>query len=78
MSALFLVLAIPLGGGAVLALVGHRDRAMELNVAFSTGTFLAACTLTVQVVADGPLPMALQSAQFEVEWAPRMGLYRGS
>jgi hydrogenase-4 component F len=55
MSALFLVLAIPLGGGAVLALVGHRDRAMELNVAFSTGTFLAACALTVQVVADGPL-----------------------
>jgi hypothetical protein len=31
----------------------------------------------VEVVADGPLPMALQAAQFEVEFAPRMGLYRG-
>ena len=55
MNALFFVLAIPLAGGVVLALFGHRDRAMELNVAFSTGTFLAACVLTAQVVADGPL-----------------------
>jgi hydrogenase-4 component F len=55
MNTLFLVLAIPLSGGVVLALVGHRDRAMEINVAFSTATFLAACVLTVQVVADGPL-----------------------
>ena len=55
MNALFFVLAIPLTGGVVLALFGHRDRAMELNVAFSTGTFLAACVLTVQVVAYGPL-----------------------
>ncbi len=31
----------------------------------------------VEIVADGPLPMAIQAAQFEVEWAPRMGLYRG-
>ena len=55
MSALFFVLAIPLAGGIALALFGHRDRAMELNVAFSTGTFLAACVLTAQVIADGPL-----------------------
>jgi hydrogenase-4 component F len=55
MNALFLVLAIPLAGGVVLALFGHRDRAMEVNVAFSTGTFLAACVLTAQVVANGPL-----------------------
>ena len=55
MSALFLVLAIPLAGGVVLALFGHRDRAMEINVAFSTATFLAACVLTAQVVADGPM-----------------------
>src|SRR5207344_1565873 len=55
MNALFFVLAIPLAGGVVLALFGHRDRAMELNVAFSTGTFLAAAALTVQVVAHGPM-----------------------
>ena len=55
MSALFFVLGIPLLGGITLALFGHRDRAMELNVAFSTGTFLAACVLTAQVIAGGPL-----------------------
>lgn len=55
MNTLFFVLAIPLTGGVVLALLGHRDRAMEINVGFSTATFLAACVLTVQVVADGPM-----------------------
>ncbi|MCC7458474.1 MAG: hydrogenase 4 subunit F, partial [Nitrospira sp.] len=55
MNALFFVLAIPLAGGVVLALVGHRDRAMDINVAFSVGTFVAACVLTVEVVAEGPL-----------------------
>ncbi|HTP73175.1 MAG TPA: hydrogenase 4 subunit F [Burkholderiaceae bacterium] len=55
MSTLYVVLAIPLAGGITLALFGHRDRAMEINVAFSTGTFLAACVLTAQVIADGPL-----------------------
>jgi hydrogenase-4 component F len=54
-NVLYVVLAIPLAGGVVLALFGHRDRAMELNVAFSTGTFLAACVLTAQVIAGGPL-----------------------
>src|SRR5512134_1134752 len=55
MNPLFFVLAIPLTGGVVLALFGHRDRAMEINAAFSIATFLAACVLTVQVVADGPM-----------------------
>ena len=55
MQTLFFVLGIPLVGGLVLALVGHRDRAMELNVAFSLGTFVAACALTAEVIADGPL-----------------------
>jgi hydrogenase-4 component F len=54
MNALFFVLAIPLAGGITLALCGHRDRAMELNVVFSAGTFVAACALTAQVVANGP------------------------
>ncbi|HWI82840.1 hydrogenase 4 subunit F [Ramlibacter sp.] len=52
---LFLVLAIPLAGGVVLALCGHWDEAPEINVAFSLGTFLAACGLTARVISDGPL-----------------------
>jgi hydrogenase-4 component F len=54
MHALLFVLGIPLVGGLVLAIVGHRDRARDVNVAFSLGTFLAACVLTAEVVADGP------------------------
>jgi hydrogenase-4 component F len=55
MQPLLFVLGIPLAGGVVLALVGHRDRAMEINVAFSFGTFLAAAALTAEVIADGPI-----------------------
>jgi hydrogenase-4 component F len=54
-TALALLLAIPLAGGLVLALFGHRDRARDINVAFSLGTFAAACVLAVTVVSDGPL-----------------------
>ena len=49
------LLGSPLAGAAVLALVGHRDRAAELNVAFSMLTFLAAATLTARVIAGGAL-----------------------
>ena len=55
MQTLFVVLGIPLAGGMTLALVGHRDEARDINVAFSLGTFLAACVLTARVVADGPM-----------------------
>ncbi len=55
MYALFFVLAIPLMGGAVLAFTGHRDFARNINVAFSFGTFVAACALTAQIVSDGPI-----------------------
>ncbi len=55
METLYVVLGIPLAGGVVLALFGHRDWAMEVNAAFSFGTFVAAAVLTVQVVAGGPL-----------------------
>ncbi len=54
MSALFFVLGIPLLGGLVLALIGHRAYARDVNVAFSLGTFLAACAMTAQVVSEGP------------------------
>jgi hydrogenase-4 component F len=52
---LYFVLGIPLAGGLVLALFGHRDWAMEVNAGFSFGTFVAAGVLTVQVVDSGPL-----------------------
>ena len=55
MPALFFVLGFPLLGGAVLAVTGHRDFARNGNVAFSLATFVAACVLTAQVVADGPM-----------------------
>jgi hydrogenase-4 component F len=51
---LLFVLGIPLAGGAALALFGHRDRARDINVAFSVGTFVAACVLTAQVIEHGP------------------------
>jgi hydrogenase-4 component F len=41
MNALLFVLGVPLLGGLVLALTGHRPRARDVNVAFSLGTFLA-------------------------------------
>ena len=53
--ALAFLLGSPLAGGLVLALVGHRDDARDVNVAFSAVTFLAACALTAQIVAGGPM-----------------------
>jgi hydrogenase-4 component F len=52
---LFFVLGIPLAGSLVLAFTGHRDFARNVNVAFSLGTFIAACVLTAQIIADGPV-----------------------
>ncbi len=63
MPTLLLLLAVPLAGGVVLALFGHRPRAMDLNIAFSGATFAVAAALTVQVVAEGPL-FAWQRAFF--------------
>jgi len=54
LETLLFVLGIPLAGSLVLAAFGHRNWAMELNVVFSFFTFIAACVLTVQVVAGGP------------------------
>ncbi|MEF8722478.1 hydrogenase 4 subunit F [Candidatus Accumulibacter phosphatis] len=55
METLFYVLGIPLLGSLVLAFTGQRDIAREINVAFSLGTFIATCLLTVEVISDGPL-----------------------
>ncbi|RPI62312.1 MAG: hydrogenase 4 subunit F, partial [Lysobacterales bacterium] len=53
MIELALLLSIPLAGAAVLAVVGARRSAPEVNVGFSAATFLAACALTTRVIGDG-------------------------
>ena len=50
-----LVLGVPLLGGLLLALVGHRRWAPELNALMSLATFGAAALLTARVIADGPM-----------------------
>ena len=65
MPTLFFVLGLPLLGGAVLALTGHRAMARDINVAFSLGTFAAACLLTVQIIGHGP--MLLWQDQFYID-----------
>ncbi|HEX9397116.1 MAG TPA: hydrogenase 4 subunit F [Burkholderiales bacterium] len=52
--ALLLLLGSPLAGGAVLALVGHRRGAPEVNAAFSAATFAGAALLTARVIEEGP------------------------
>jgi len=52
---LIVLLAIPLLGAALLALFGHRAAAPHLNLAASAAAFLAACVLTAEVIAHGPL-----------------------
>ncbi len=56
---LIVLLAIPLLGAALLALLGHRAAAPYLNLATSAATFLAACVLTAEVIAHGPLQVLL-------------------
>jgi hydrogenase-4 component F len=50
-----LVLGIPLAGGLLLALAGHKRWAPELNALMSLGTLGAAALLTVRVIADGSM-----------------------
>src|SRR5437660_2041716 len=50
-----LVLTLPLVGAAVLALIGERDYAPEVNVAASLCTFVAAAALTARVISSGPM-----------------------
>ena len=55
MGALLFVLGIPLVGSVVLALIGHRGFARDVNAGFSFATFAAACVLTARIVSSGPL-----------------------
>jgi hydrogenase-4 component F len=52
---LWLVLGMPLLGTLVLALLGARRYAAEVNVAVSLATLLAASLLVVRVIRNGPL-----------------------
>lgn len=52
------VLAIPLLGGILLALWGHKTWAAELGAMMSLGTFVAAILLTVRIIDHGPLLVA--------------------
>jgi len=61
--AFLLLLLAPLTGAAVLAMVGARPRAAELNILFSGATFLAAAALTVRVIRQGNL-VAVQEQFF--------------
>ena len=51
MDILFFVFGIPLVGSVILAFTGHRQFAPDVNVAFSLGTFIAACALTAEVIS---------------------------
>ncbi len=55
MEALVALLAIPFLGGPFLWLFGERERAPEVNSAFSFATFAAAAILTAQVISEGPV-----------------------
>lgn len=52
------LLAIPLGGAILLGIYGARRVAPDLNAFLSVGTLVAACTLTVRVIAEGNLLVA--------------------
>ena len=50
-----LVLGFPLLGGFLLALVGHKRWAPEVNALMSLTTLVAASALTRRVITDGPM-----------------------
>lgn len=52
---LLVLLGMPLAGGLLLALFGHKDRAGELSAAMSFLTFAAAAVLTARIVGEGPI-----------------------
>jgi hydrogenase-4 component F len=52
---MLLLLGSPLAGGAVLALVGHRSYAAEVNAGFTILTFGAAARLVARVIGEGPV-----------------------
>ena len=55
MVEILLVLALPIAGAAMLAVVGHRRYAPTVNIVMSLCTFVASAGLTVRVIDEGPL-----------------------
>ncbi len=51
---ILLLLGVPLCGGLLLGLFGHKRWAPELNALASLGTLIAAGLLTIKVIAEGP------------------------
>ncbi len=52
---LFLTLLLPVCGGVVLGLYGHRDNGPEINAGFSAATLAAALWLTAEVIFGTPV-----------------------
>jgi hydrogenase-4 component F len=52
------LLGAPFAGALLLALLGERRWAPEVNAVFSLATFLAACALTARVINEGNLLLA--------------------
>jgi hydrogenase-4 component F len=52
---LIVLLGMPLAGGLLLALYGHKERAGELSAVMSFLTFAAAAVLTARIVGEGPI-----------------------
>ena len=52
---LIVLLGVPLLGGIILALFGHRERAAEINATSSFLTLVASAVLTAKVVRDGSM-----------------------
>ena len=65
MIEILFVLGSPLAGAALLAALGHRRIAPNVNVVVSFCTFLAAAVLTARVVSNGP--MLVLDRQFFVD-----------
>lgn len=52
---LLILLGVPLAGAVVLAFMGDRKGAAELNIAASFATFIAGIGLAIEVYAHGPM-----------------------
>ena len=59
------LLGVPLVGGVLLALFGHKRWAYELNALMSFVTFMAATVLTIQIINHGP--MTVLDEQFFID-----------
>jgi hydrogenase-4 component F len=55
---LVLVLALPVLGSVLLALVGGQRRAAEVNIAVSFATLIAAGALVLRIIGHGPMTLA--------------------